>query len=185
MCWGSSVKSKSENLSLPKTDYWSGYVSSKGQLDFSSESLPVMIEAIHNAGGVFRFRAKGGSMSPFIKNGDILSIGVCDFSRLQCGKILAFLHQDNSGEKRVIVHRLIQRGRSGFIFKGDNMAVRDAGPVLSGQILGEVIQVERDGGHIHLGVAGAGRIIALLSRFGILQWLAGALRCLRKVVCRT
>jgi hypothetical protein len=42
--------------------------------------------AILGTGGGLRFRARGGSMSPFIRHGDLLEVRPVDFSALRRGK---------------------------------------------------------------------------------------------------
>lgn len=103
-----------------------------------------LAESILAEGEIVSFRAKGFSMQPAIRDGDILYIKGVLPSSLKRGDILFC----KDGSDRATVHRLvgIKKGRGGFVFttKGDAMPWAD-GPVPEEKTLGKVIAVSRRG----------------------------------------
>ncbi len=105
-----------------------------------------------------RFYAKGWSMYPTIKDGEMITIEPVVPSQVKRGDIL--LHHNGRG---VIAHRVVRIGRRKallspqnsvlgtlFILRGDASSTCD-GPVEADQVLGKVVSVERDGRLIDLG----------------------------------
>lgn len=180
MCWDYWMKSKSANSSSEENE---AYIAEVKDFKFSSKQLTELIEAILSKGAVFRFRAKGASMSPFLKDGDVLSIAPCEPSSLRCGNIVAYCQKDENGNERLVVHRIIQQKESGFILKGDNLSVSDQGIVCPDQILGKVIQAEREGAIVKFSITRADRAIAGLSRFGILRGVIQPVRYIKACCC--
>ena len=104
-------------------------------------------EEILTRGASLRFKAKGNSMRPFIKDGDVLVITPVDFSEVQRGDVILF----RQGE-RALVHRLVsRRGDEGeiLIVKGDAYLSPDP-PLHADQVLGKVTRVGRDGRRVNL-----------------------------------
>ena len=147
------------------------------ELCLSGDSLTELLRAVMEKGKPFRFRAKGWSMAPFIRDGDVVTITPLDGRKLKTGEIAAFLHPLTG---KVAVHRIIHR-KSGYVFlKGDNSFSVD-GRLSIDRIFGAVSRIERDGKDIRLGL-GPGRLaIAMLSRSG---WLTPGLFAARKILRR-
>lgn len=107
--------------------------------------LELWCQALSN-GNTMRFRALGGSMSPFIKNGSILSIKPTD--RIFTGDVILY-----KGKNGIIVHRVIHRknidGNIFFVAKGDNLRHPDT-LVCPSDILGKVVKVESSRSKINL-----------------------------------
>lgn len=120
--------------------------------------LRELTRATLQSGKSLRFTARGYSMAPFIRDGDLITIVPCESSP-RPGEVLAFVNADT---QRLTVHRLISRTASGSVLKGDNVGEPD-GFVPDAQLLGRVARVERAGRTVP-GVLGmGGRAIALLS----------------------
>ncbi len=110
-----------------------------------------------------RFQAAGHSMSPFIKNGDVVTISPLRGSAPGIGKVVAFIHPVNGA---LTVHRLVGMKNGFFLMKGDSTSRVD-GLVRKTNILGWVKKVERDGEDVYLGLGCERYLIALLTRIGI------------------
>jgi signal peptidase I len=96
-----------------------------------------------------RFRPKGFSMHPTIRDGEAVTVAPTTAHAIKRGDIL--LYQTKRG---VTAHRVVEireRGQSAavFILRGDSLASCDA-PVRGEQILGKVISVERKGREVNL-----------------------------------
>ena len=122
------------------------------------------MKAVHERDLSFRFRAAGVSMSPFIKNGDIITVAPKNKSPISLGDIVAFIHHETG---RLVVHRVIKKVESFFIIRGDNTPLED-GLIPLSNVLGKVTSVERDGQKVYLGLGLERRIIAVLSKKSLL-----------------
>jgi len=95
-------------------------------------------------GKSFRFEARGRSMAPFIRDGDILEVTPVGARIIRCSDVI-FYHVDQA---RAVAHRVIRVGsddqKSVFITRGD--AQEGAGEkVVPDQVLGIVSAIERNG----------------------------------------
>jgi hypothetical protein len=86
-----------------------------------------------------RFRARGRSMFPSIKDGDIIVIEKTDASRLRSGDVVMLRTADDS----LLVHRVIRTG-SPLLTCGDGV-VRPDPPCEPDLVIGRVRFVERSG----------------------------------------
>jgi signal peptidase I len=126
-----------------------------GPQDFSSLSSEVL-----HSGKRLRFQAKGGSMHPFVRNGDLLLVEPADGSTMKLGE-LAFYRTENGG---IAAHRVVGRdSRGGCEFlatKGD--AVRGIPhAVACDEVLGRVVAIERQGTTVKLD-GGQARAVAVV-----------------------
>ncbi len=121
-----------------------------------------LVKAVHEKGAEFRFKAQGFSMTPFIRNGDAITIAPLISWAPGVGMITAFTHPCH---QRMVVHRIIARHGDHYLFKGDNAFAPD-GWVSRGQIFGFVRKVERKGRPVWFAGGGfPGHMIALVSRW--------------------
>ena len=111
----------------------------------------------------FRFTAPGFSMTPFIRDGDIITIAPL-LLRLQAGDIVAFI---NPCCRRLTVHRIVHVSEKGYLIKGDNNPEAD-GRVQLSTIIGKVVRVEHGNRSVRLGLGLERHAIAWLSRR---EWL--------------
>ena len=141
-------------------------------------------------------------MSPFIKDGDVITIAPVQPSNSNphastsssvtiggepgvrtCGngQVVAFV---SPVSQRLVVHRIIGRHESCFLIQGDNLSGLVADTVHPDDILGRVVRIERGRRRVWLGLGPERYVIAILSRAGLLLPIllrAGALtRFLRK-----
>jgi signal peptidase I len=107
-------------------------------------SAPVimeLIEAVHEKGASFRFQARGYSMTPAIRDGDIITVSPLQDFLPRRGDVLAFRHPE---QPRMLVHRVLHVEKRKFFFKGDNCPEAD-GWMPAENILGLITKVERQG----------------------------------------
>ncbi len=136
-------------------------------LELSGKNLISLMGAILERNADFRFQAKGHSMSPFIRNMDIVTISSLPQYKPETGDIVAVLL---IGKESIVVHRVVGKKKEKFIIKGDNNKIRD-GLFEQNQIIGLVSKVERNGKRIMFGQGFFGRTIAILSGIGLLNSL--------------
>lgn len=130
---------------------------------FSGETLAELIRAVLDKGKAFRFRARGVSMSPFIRGGDVVTVAPLIASSPKAGQIAAFIDAETG---KVRVHRIVGVKAGKYLFRGDNALGADGG-VPAESILGLVVRVERGGRSVRTGRGVAGAAIAQVSRIGL------------------
>ena len=143
----------------------------KGSLALSSGSLTELLSAVLAGGRSLRFRARGLSMAPFIKDGDIVTVAPFGSAGPRTGDIAAFLHPATG---KVAVHRIVRAEPGRFLLKGDNLEESD-GAVPAERMLGLVTRVERNGAVVRAAPLG-GAVVARMSRSGCLRKAVGAAR---------
>lgn len=149
-----------------------------GELPLSGRSLTGLLIAVLAKGRPFRFRARGASMSPLIKDGDVVTIAPPGGAGPRPGEIVAFVHPATGN---IAVHRLVRRAGGRFAARGDNADVED-GTLPSDRILGVVTSVERGGRKVGPSGRRSGPALAFLSRTG---WLDRGLALVRRLAGRT
>jgi signal peptidase len=131
-----------------------------------------LIAAVLSKGKQFRFQAKGYSMSPFIQNGDIVTIS--PQSRIiNLGEVVAIF----DSKKHLFLHRVVKIRGDKFLVQGDSNPTID-GWFIRNEILGFVTNVERKSKDIRFGLGRERLIIALLSASG---WLMPLLAFSRRM----
>jgi hypothetical protein len=153
-----------------------------GELKLSGSALVEILQAVLDKQVPFRFRAKGFSMTPFIKDGDVITVSPLTGVLPCLGDVVAFTQPETG---RLAVHRIVGKKGRYFLLKGDNIySGQDAVPQKN--LLGFVKIVERNGKQVFLGLGPERFLIALLTRTGLLFRLLTPLRKLvRLFVKRT
>lgn len=153
------------------------FIKKGGAFNLSAAALSELLQGVLAKGCPFRFQAKGFSMSPCIKDGDVVTVSPFSNTIPRCGDIVAFI---NSHTKLLAVHRVVAKRDGSFFIKGDNVSETD-GLIRAADILGHVTELERDGKSVYLGLGPERFMIALLNRRGLLFPLLVSLgRILRK-----
>jgi signal peptidase I len=147
----------------------------RGELSLSSQQLEKLMRGVLSKGACFRFRSKGFSMSPFIKDGDVLTIAPIKGAAPGFGDVVVFTHP-NTG--KLIIHRVIGKRAGSYLTKGDNAPEGD-GLISGAAILGHVAKMERNGKYISLGLGPDRFIIAFVIRTGLLPLLWPVWRLVR------
>ena len=134
------------------------------ELSLSGPALVQLLRAVLDKGAPVRFRAKGFSMSPFIKNEDLVTLSPLQNASPGMGDVIAFVLQ---GTDKLCVHRVVGKKGDFYVTKGDNTSEADES-VPREKILGFVTRVERDGKEVFLGLGPERFVIAFLGCRGLL-----------------
>jgi signal peptidase I len=155
--------------------------SPRHELRLSGRGLRQLLEAVLEKRRSFRFRATGFSMSPFIKDGDVLTLSPLARGKPRLGDIVAFPNATTNG---LVVHRVVEIEGDCAMTKGDNADWPD-GRVPLGDVLARVTLVERGGRNVRRGLGAERLFIASLSRKGWLRpLLVPVTKAVRTVVPR-
>jgi len=146
------------------------------------ESLLFLMQEVLSKGASFRFQARGWSMTPFIRDGDVVTVAPSAKIRPSFGRVVAFIHPDTG---RLVIHRVIDRHGSAFLIQGDNASGHPDGFVYVPAILGCVTQVVRRNRRVYMGLGVDGYIIAVLSRNGYIQNIISRLRAIKHLLHKT
>jgi hypothetical protein len=121
-----------------------------------------------------RLEVTGGSMSPFIRSRDLVTV-LPPAARLRFGEVVAVKLAHAGDDSRMVVHRVVRRGKDHCITRGD-AALKNDLPVALDDIVGRVREVERLGKPVRFGLGPERVLIAMLSRSGLLKQLLRPLR---------
>jgi len=146
-------------------------------LTVPNATLRDVMKAALEHGASFRFRSLGWSMSPFIREGDLVVVSPMQGKKLAVGQVVALIQTDSD---QMLIHRIIHLDASYCWIKGDNTPGRDDGIVPVENIIGWVIQVKRNGQKVWFGQGLTGYWIALLSRCDLLVPIMSVLRIVIK-----
>jgi len=150
----------------------------KGEgLFLSGTVLLELLKAVLEKGVPFRFQAKGFSMSPFIRDGDVVTVSPSFDGTPHLGDVVAVIQPETG---RLIIHRVVRGKGSSYVTRGDNIAKED-GLVSVEDILGFVTKVERKGERVVVGFGPERILIAILSRCGLLTPLLLPMRKLSSI----
>ncbi|NMB79964.1 MAG: S26 family signal peptidase [Methanomicrobiales archaeon] len=141
------------------------YVRTGCERTFTGEVRLELLRAVLAKNKPFRFTAYGHSMSPFIRNRDILTIEPLPAGSPRAGDVVAFTYPALGN---LVVHRVITAEPRTCLIKGDNRRETDL-PVDREHILGRVTRVERNGRIVRAGLGCERSLIACMSRHNILQ----------------
>jgi hypothetical protein len=141
------------------------YTQQHEKLSISGPALQSLLRSTLEQGAIFRFRAGGSSMSPFIRDGDVICIQ--DFGDLspRVGQVVAYTRAGTGG---LVVHRVVGKARDGWLVQGDHQSRKGAELVKRGQLHGRVTSMERGGRNLRLGLGPERIFIAGFSRSGLL-----------------
>ena len=139
------------------------------ELRLESDGFESLVDEVLSKGGTLRFRARGISMQPFIRDGDILEIQPNGGKLFRATDIVLC----KSPKGKLVAHRIVRiklgEGRDKLIIQGDALRIPD-GDIDPRDVLGRVVAVIRDGeykrvdtpfmrfaGHLWVRVVPAGR----------------------------
>ena len=110
-----------------------------------------------------RFQAKGFSMSPFIRNGDVVTLSPFNGALPRFGDVVGFAAQEPG---RLTLHRVTGKKGGFYVVRGDSCTEPD-GLIPASRIVGVVEKVERCGKRVSGGIGRERYVIACLSRLEI------------------
>jgi hypothetical protein len=112
-------------------------------------------------------------MTPFINDGDQITISPLFGRTPRVGEVIAFCHQDSN---ELVVHRVILCTKGNFVLKGDNESDNPGDQAPRIAIIGQVVRIDRGTRKVELGMGSERILVAWLSRKGWLiplrRWLA-------------
>ena len=135
----------------------------ESELSLPGPALLELLRATLAKGMPFRFRAKGFSMDPFIRDGDVITVSALSEGSPGLGDVVAFVQKETP---KLAVHRVVRIKGSSYLIKGDNTTGAD-GLIPRSNILGSVKRVERKDKRVFLGLGPERFLIALLTRMGL------------------
>ena len=157
------------------------FVKKGEELSVSGHLLKELLRTVLDKGASFRFRAKGFSMSPFIKDGDVVTVAPMLGTAPGLGDVVVFIHPHT---EKLVIHRVVGKKPDSYLLKGDNFP-DDDDFVPKANILGHVAKVERDGKSIFLGLGLERFLIAFLTRRRLLPLLVPVWRLVRLIIGRS
>jgi len=140
------------------------YTHKGDEVPLSGPVLVELLETVLAKGALFRFKAKGFSMSPFIQDGDVITLSSLPDNSPNLGDVVAFINPET---KKLTVHRLVGRKGDSFLVKGDNTA-KSCDLISIKNIVGQVKKIEREKKRIFIGLGPERVLIAFLTRRRIL-----------------
>jgi ribosomal protein S18 acetylase RimI-like enzyme len=145
----------------------SPFVISGGELPLSNPGQLELLRGMLERGVSLRMTARGFSMTPFIRDNDVLTIAPLNGREPRLGEVLAFTLPDSG---RLAVHRLIARKEDGWLMRGDNSSQPD-GIIPGGNVLGIVTHIERGSRSVRFGLGIERALIAILNQGRALLFL--------------
>lgn len=139
--------------------------------------LSNLLRDVLQKGADCKFIATGCSMSPFIKDGDVLTISPLLFSP-DIGDVVAFIHPKTG---KLNIHRVVSKKGDFYLVKGDNTLEAD-GFIRKENVIGFMTAVERKGRRISLGLGAERFLIAFLNRNNLFPLLFPFWRLIRPFV---
>jgi signal peptidase len=110
----------------------------------TSAAFAKLAVTILRAGRAVQFRARGTSMSPLVRDGDIVLVRPLNPRRARLGDVVLF----TDGPGHVFLHRVVRKRRSragiGFTVQGDRLSQPD-GVIPEAQVHGLVMAIDRQG----------------------------------------
>lgn len=116
-------------------------------------------------------------MTPFIRDGDIITVESTKDRKLGIGKVVAFNHPDSG---KLVVHRIVAWQGNLALIAGDSNPNHPDGAIPLENLIGYVSRIERDHHRIRLGLGPERILIAWLLRRKLLVPLRTILASWRK-----
>jgi hypothetical protein len=158
---------KKGKCSLKENNPYPSLPLDQGERSLSRDSFETLMKDVLDKGVPFRFRAAGYSMSPFIKDGDVLTVDPISFRLPKRGDVVVF---KKSATGEIVVHRVLKKMDEAYLVKGDNLLDED-GRVYKKDIFGTVKAVDRNGRAVRFGIRWGKGMIACLNRGKLLAAL--------------
>jgi signal peptidase I len=102
-------------------------------------SLPDLAATFLQRGNTLRVRARGDSMLPFLRHGDVLHVRRLPAADVRVGDVICYAPSPG----RLHLHRVVARDERGFVTRGDALPYVEDVPAT--RVLGRVIARERRG----------------------------------------
>jgi hypothetical protein len=153
------------------------FVAKADELPLSGATLLDLMRAVLARDVPFRFCARGWSMAPFIRDGDVITVAPLGSSRPGVGEVVAFIRPEAGN---LVVHRVVARRDAAVFIQGDSLPECPDGIIPRENLLGRVTRIERNGHEVRLSLGPERYLIAWLSRAGkLIPMRAGLVSRLR------
>lgn len=156
---------------MPQKAESSPVVRRAGDLRLSSPALIGLLRAVLDRETPFRFQARGASMSPFLKDGDVITVSPLSGDP-RLGDVVAYVSVETG---KLVVHRIVGRTGGHYLIGGDG-ASGERDRARRAEILGLITRIERRGKNIRLGLGLERRLIAIATRHRLIRKTASLLR---------
>jgi signal peptidase I len=112
-------------------------------ISLSAPMVMELIEVVHEKGSSFRFQAAGHSMTPAIRDDDVITVSPLKDILPRRGDVVAFRHPERP---QLLIHRVLHAHaqEKRYFIKGDNCPTAD-GWIPAENVLGLITGVERQG----------------------------------------
>jgi ribosomal protein L35AE/L33A len=119
----------------------------QGSVNCEGKDFEDLVVQVLSAGHALRFRARGRSMHPLVRDGDVLDVLPVEHAAVGVGDIILY----RSPCSGIVVHRVLGTHDTGqgavLVVKGD--AARTPDPeVVESQVFGKIVGIERGGRRI-------------------------------------
>lgn len=151
---------KSQSYSNPRL-----FVVKAEEFPISGDALLELMMAVLMKGVPFRFKARGWSMTPFIRDGDSITIDPIKNVPPRLGEVVAFVTPNG---KRLVVHRIVRKSKELFLIRGDALSESEIAMVPRENLLGRVVGIDRKDKRVWLGLGPERVLIAWLSQIRLL-----------------
>ncbi len=131
--------------------------------EFSTQAFLQLVKSVLKRNALFRMRASGYSMFPFICDQDIVTIAPL-MHRPRIGDVAVFEHPTYH---RLAIHRIVGRRGDFYLLRGDNSRQFD-GWLHRDQLFGHVIGLKRNEKNVSFGLGIERIIVAMMSRMKVL-----------------
>jgi hypothetical protein len=156
------------------------HVLDKEERHINNISLINLIQTTLGQGASLPLQAKGTSMAPFIKDGDILTLSPLPVHEPGLGDVIACKLPHGN---KLVIHRIVKALKDCCLIRGDYCSEPD-GLISRKDILGVVSRLDRDGTRITFGFGPIRILIAILSARNILYPLLSILFRRSSIDCR-
>jgi hypothetical protein len=146
------------------------------EFSLSGAATIELIQATFAKDALFRFKVKGSSMCPFIKDEDIVTLSPFWLSAPGLGKPVACV---SPVCKKLLIHRIVAQKGDHYLIKGDNCREPDC-LMDKEDILGCVVGIERKNKAVFFSLGPERVIIAFLSKSGLLSFASFIWRLIPK-----
>ena len=153
-----------------------GTEKSKGAFYTDQLMWDVALEVLRNQ-NMFEFTATGASMSPFIRNKDIVVVSPWKPNKMKFGDIILYSTSQGAIQSPKRIHRIMKRrvvnGKSLLFTKGDASRSLDP-PIEPNQVLGKISAIKKARWTLHLNQPWGKAINltwALFQRWPLSMWM--------------
>ncbi len=105
-----------------------------------------LFEDVLRRGSFLRLKVYGGSMEPFLRGGEVLTVRKVPYHFLKRGDLILFRNSHGNA----VIHRIIRKRKCGMVQTKGDAAISLDKPVREDEVLGKVCGIERASSHISM-----------------------------------